>query len=164
LTAQSAPDEERDDETGSHGFADYTCDELLEQAQLNAQAALLATASFLQSRGIPLEEWGSALGKTFSAGWDDPRPWEAGEFLDALLTNLRSLGANVQSCELGYETAEAVITDFPRAELCEMFGFEPDLLHHYLIANVDMASARGIELDWKFERGRLRVGARRTAR
>ena len=44
--------------------------------------------------------------------WDDTRAWEAGEFLDAILTNLRSLGATVLSAQLGVDHAEATTIGF----------------------------------------------------
>ena len=77
-----------------HGHAEYTDAELLEQARGNAQALILGTISFLKARGVSPEDWAAALGETFSRGWGDPRPWDAGEFLDAMLTNLRAFGAN----------------------------------------------------------------------
>ncbi len=49
-----------------HGHADYTDAELLEQARNNAQALVLATIAFLETRGIPPAEWAAAIGETFS--------------------------------------------------------------------------------------------------
>ncbi len=108
-----------------HGHAEYSDAELLEQARDNAQALILATVAFLQERGIPPAEWAAAIGETFARGWGDPRPWDAGEFLDAMLTNLRALGAEVKQAEFGVDHAEATTTGFPDPELCALFGIDP---------------------------------------
>ena len=91
------------DFTIEHGHAEYSDAELLEQARNNAQALILATVAFLEERGVPPAEWAAAIGETFARGWGDPRPWDAGEFLDAMLTNLRALGAEVKEAQLGVD-------------------------------------------------------------
>ncbi|MGH2617346.1 MAG: hypothetical protein ACRDJC_19105 [Thermomicrobiales bacterium] len=129
-----------------HGHADYTDAELLEQAWGNAQALILATMAFLEARGIPPAEWAAAIGETFSRAWGDPRPWDAGEFLDAMLTNLRALGAEVAQTELGVDRAEATTSGFPDAELCALFGIEPSRAAVMHDAAAAIAAPRG--LDW----------------
>src|SRR5918993_1006585 len=106
------------DFTIDHGHAEYSDAELLEQARGNAQALMLATVAFLEERGLPSEEWATAIGETFARGWGDVRPWDAGEFLDAMLTNLRALGADVETVTLSVDRAEATTTGFPDPELC----------------------------------------------
>src|SRR5215208_4321785 len=101
------------DFTIDHGHAEYSDAELLEQARGNAQALILATVAFLEERGIPAAEWAAAIGETFARGWGDPRPWDAGEFLDAMLTNLRALGAEVSEAELGVDRAKRPRPAFP---------------------------------------------------
>ena len=108
-----------------HGHAEYSDAELLEQARSNAQALILATVVFLEERGVPPAEWAAAIGATFARGWGEPRPWDAGEFLDAMLTNLRALGAEVKVAELGVDRAEATTTGFPDRELCALFAVDP---------------------------------------
>jgi hypothetical protein len=152
--------EESDDEF--HGFADYTAEELLEQARANAQAAIMATALFLHRKGIPLSEWAAALGETFSLAWDAPRPWEAGEFLDAMLTNLRALGADVVSSDLGIDRAEAVTTGFPDLALCELFGIDPALVVAFNDSAAKLAADRGLTWTWTRERDRVRYTVRQN--
>lgn len=150
-------DGESDDE--QHGFADYTCEELLDQAQSNAQAAIMATARFLHDRGIPLGEWARSLGETFSLAWDEPRAWEAGEFMDAMLTNLRALGADVVSAELGLDRAEAVIEGFPDPMLSAMFKVDPALTAEFNHATDVIAVARGIDWTWALDGDQVRLTA-----
>jgi hypothetical protein len=139
---QPEPDE-------SYGYADYSADHLLEQAQVNAQAAIMATALFLHQKGVSLDEWTGYLGKTFALAWSDAKPWEAGEFLDAVLVNLRALGATVHSAELGIDRAEATIIGFPDFELCEFFSIDPALAARFNDATKVMAAKVGLIWDWK---------------
>lgn len=132
-----------------HGHAEYTDGELLEQARGNAQALILGTIPFLEKRGIPPEEWAAALGETFSQGWGDPRPWDAAEFLDAMLTNMRALGAEVVSVDLQVERAEAATTGFPDPELCALFGVSPERAAVFHEAAGQIAAARGLRWTWE---------------
>jgi hypothetical protein len=136
-----------------HGHAEYSDAELLEQARGNAQALILATVRFLEERGIPPEEWAAAIGGTFARGWGDPRPWDAGEFLDAMLTNLRALGAEVTQAELGVDHAEATITGFPDPELCALFGVDASHAAVFHAVAAAIAAPRGLRWTWQTEPG-----------
>ena len=131
-----------------HGHAEYSDAELLEQARGNAQAVILATVAFLEERGIPPVEWAVAIGETFARGWGEPRPWDAGEFLDAMLTNLRALGAEVKQAELGIDRAEATTTGFPDPELSALFGIDPSHAAVFHAAAAAIAAPRGLRLTW----------------
>ncbi|MFN8593551.1 MAG: hypothetical protein U0031_18990 [Thermomicrobiales bacterium] len=134
-----------------HGHAEYSDAELLEQARGNAQALILATLLFLRHAGIAPERWAAAIGETFGAGWGEPRPWDAGEFLDAMLTNLRALGAVVVEVELGVERATAVTTGFPDLHLCDMLGVSPAAAAVFHQATAAIATPRGVR--WSAEAG-----------
>ena len=136
-----------------HGHAEYSDTELLEQARGNAQALILATVTFLEKRGIPSAEWAMAIGETFARGWGDPRPWDAGEFLDAMLTNLRALGAEVKQADLGVDHAEATTTGFPDPELCALFGVNPSHAVDFHAAAAAIATPRGLRWTWELEPG-----------
>jgi hypothetical protein len=137
------------DFTIDHGHADYSESELLEQARGNGQALILATVAFFDARGIAPEEWAAAIGETFGRGWGEPRPWDAGEFLDAMLTNLRALGAEVIEVELGVERATAATTGFPDPELCALFGVDPGRAAVVHDATAAIAAPRGLRWGWE---------------
>jgi hypothetical protein len=134
-----------------HGHAEYSDAELLEQARSNAQALILATVVFLEERGVPPAEWAAAIGATFARGWGEPRPWDAGEFLDAMLTNLRALGAEVKVAELGVDRAEATTTGFPDRELCALFAVDPAHAAVFHDAAASIAAPRGLHWTWQME-------------
>ena len=139
------------DFTIEHGHAEYSDAELLEQARANAQAVILATVAFREARGIPPREWADAIGHTFARGWGDPRPWDAGEFLDAMLTNLRSLGADVDTVEFGMDRATATTTGFPDLELCALFAVDPARVAVFHDAAAVIAASRGLHWTWEMK-------------
>lgn len=147
-----------------HGHGEYSDAELLEQAQGNAQALILGTMRFLEGRGVATEEWAAFLGDLFSEGWGPVRPWDASEFLDAALTNLRSLGAEVESVELGVDGAEATVTGFPDPDLADVLGVTPARASGYLAVVGTIAAPRGLQLSWALKQdGMLRLLVERAA-
>jgi hypothetical protein len=137
------------DFTIEHGHDEYSDGELLEQARGNAQALILATVAFLDARGIAPQEWAAAIGETFGRGWGEPRPWDAGEFLDAMLTNVRALGAEVVEVDLGVARATAATTGFPDPELCALLGIEPARAAMFLESAAAIAAPRGLRWQWE---------------
>jgi hypothetical protein len=107
--------------------------------------------AFLKERGVPPAEWAAGIGGTFARGWGDPRPWDAGEFLDAMLTNLRALGAEVKETELGVDQATATTTGFPDPELCALFGVDPSHAAIFHNAAAAIAAPRGLRWTWQVQ-------------
>jgi len=144
---------------GIREYADYTTEELLEQARANAQAALIATISFLKQQGVPVEAWTESIGHTFARGWEAAEGWDdAGEFLDSMLTNLRAMGANVLEANLKNGKAEAVIEGFPDADLCALFDADPAVVAKFHDASAVIARDLGLLWDWTLgEDGRTRI-------
>jgi hypothetical protein len=149
MSEQSGLDSDRDELEQPYGYAEYSNVDLLEQGQTNAQATIMATALFLHQRGVPLEEWTAFLGKTFAMAWSDSQPWEAGEFLDAILVNMRALGATIVSAELGIDRAEAVISGFPNLALCELFSIDASLVARFNDTTRVLAEKIGMSWEWK---------------
>src|SRR4051794_23251324 len=143
-------------------YAEYTTEELLEQAASNAQAMTMATALFLHQKRIPLEEWAEALGKVFALGWNDSEPWEAGEFLDAMLTNVRALGGKVVSSQLDADHAEATTTGFPSTDMSEFFSIDPALSARFLDCGKVLAGRLGLTWEWKRTGERVRFTVERA--
>ena len=153
---EGAANQEVEESDGEpHGYADYTAEELLEQAQSNFQATIMATALFLHQKHISLDEWGAFLGKTFALAWDDGRPWEAGEFMDSVLTNFRALGAEVVKADLGIDRAEATTIGFPDTRLSEFFCIDPALSVRYVEAIKAIGAKVGFSLEWMRMRDRV---------
>lgn len=161
---ESADQEVDPSPTVGAGFTDdepFTTEEMLDQAQANAQAAIIATVAFLRDEGIALDRWAASLGRTFARGWDDPRPWDAGEFMDAMLTNFRSLGASITSSALAEDQAEATASGFPDLELCSLFDVPVDEVARFNEATTVLANERGLDWLWQLDGDETRYVARR---
>lgn len=148
---------------GTDGADELTIEELLDQAAGNAQALIAASVMFAKKRGIPLSEWTAELGEIFGTAWDKPQPWNADEFLDAMLTNLRSLGADLVDRTGTADLATARIAGFPSEEICAMLNADPADVACYLDTTTGIARERGLEWSWAFDSGEIDITVRRIA-
>lgn len=133
--------------------AEYQPDEtaaLLELARANAQAIVIATASYFDLMQLPTADWARFLGEVFTSAWDPDIELDAGEFLDAMLTNYQSFGATVDSSALGAEKARATISGFPSAALCDELNCNCALADAYF--DVPGPLADRFDLEWKWTR------------
>lgn len=106
----------------THGFGDYTDEELLEQSQYNAQALLMAGVLALGDDDAMLDTWIAGVAEVMSRGWDTSRDWTSAEVLDALLTNYRTYGGWVVESDFNDRHSAAIIADIPDVELAEALG------------------------------------------
>jgi hypothetical protein len=129
-------------------FQDESTESLLEQSQQNAQGMILATIAVLDDLGLLPEAWADAVAERFSASWGIEEPWEPAEFLDAMLTNYRSMGATAHSVDSTDDHATATISGFPDDELAELFGVarEDAAIFHRIAGGI--ASRRGLIWTW----------------
>lgn len=131
-----------------HGHDAYTEDELLEQAQFNAQALLLAAVAALGNDDALVERWTAGVAEVFARGWDSQRSWEAAEVLDALLTNYRSFGATVIDADLDATPATATIADLPDLGLAEDLGVPETNADAAFRIGARIAARLGHNLEW----------------
>ncbi len=139
-----------------------TCDDLLDLSRANAQAVILGTALFLEKSDIPLSAWVASLGELFASSWDYSLELSAGEFLDAVLTNFRSLGAEVLAADLDGDRATASITGFPKRELCRELGVSEGSAEPYLDIPIALALQQGIDWSWERDGPRITLIAERS--
>lgn len=132
-----------------HGHEAYTDDELLEQAQFNAQALLLASVAALDGGPDVVERWTKGVADVFLHGWDRSREWQASEVLDALLTNYRSFGAQVIDVNIDAEAPTATIADLPDLELAETLGVPEENADAIFRIGAHIAAALGYALQWQ---------------
>jgi len=145
-----------------HGHADYDDVELLEQARGNAQAFILGTMAHLLDQGLSVEAWATSLGQQFGPTWGEPRQWDAGEFLDAMLTNYRSLGATVVEADRQPRHAKAAIAGFPDAALCDLFQVNLEVADRVHDVPTVMGEGRGVNWSWQRDGELIRFQVDRT--
>ncbi len=137
--------------------------EQLEQAQQNAQAVIIATVATLREQGVSLDGWAAGIGQRFSASWGEPEPWEANEFLDAMLSVLQALGAEIAWADLADPTvASATIAELFDDELCATFGTTRADVLTYLDATNGIAAPRGLAWEWQLDGDDVQVKVRRV--
>lgn len=129
-----------------HGHEAYTDAELLEQAQANAQALILAVFGAI---GDDTERLVEGVANAFLRLWDTEREWEAAEVLDALLTNFRALGATVASVDLVGSTPTAELTDVPLEDLPDLLGVPASAFQPMFAISTRIAARLGWHLDWR---------------
>jgi hypothetical protein len=128
---------------------DDTCEELLDLSRANAQAIILATASFLRECDVPVEAWANALGRTFADAWDEDLAMTPADFLDAMLTNFKAIGASVIRADLSNPVATATLGDFPQVGLCRELGVEDTAADPYLDIPRELAGRLGLSWGWE---------------
>ncbi|MCC6705562.1 MAG: hypothetical protein IT334_11835 [Thermomicrobiales bacterium] len=137
------------EESPDTSYLDETTETLLEQSQQNAQGLILATISVLDDLGLLPEAWADAVAERFSVAWGMEEPWEPAEFLDAMLTNYRALGAVVDELDAEGASVSAVVSGFPDDELLELFGVTAEDAATFHRVAAAIARPRG--LDWRWE-------------
>lgn len=145
-----ADDRELIDEI-EHGSGEYTDAELLDQAQLNAQALLLGTVALLREHPDILAAWRRGLADIFIRAWDAERAWSAAAILDALLTNYRSFGATVVEHDAGEDTVTAAIATLPDALLVEELQLDSADIVELLMIGAAITEHLGGALDWTID-------------
>ena len=150
------------DEAEDADYTAYTSDELLAHAQGNAQALFIATAAYLQSQGQSVDAWVNAVGATFVSAWDTSSRWDADEFMDAMLINFRSIGAEVVSAEFAAERSEATVQNFPDTAALAQFGVDAALGDRYNDIATPIARALGLAWSWTRDGETIRYTATRV--
>ena len=147
-----------------HGHDEYTAEELLEQSQLNAQAFILSVFDTVMDDPAQLDRIATGVAQTFARSWDTERTWEPVEILDALLTNFRALGGDVDEYEPEEVSPSAVVVDLPNADLLEQLQVAPAAFRPMLLVSERLVGQLGCELEWSHDatesRIRLQVNSR----
>lgn len=152
-------DEMTDPEMDGEG-EEFSAEELLEQAQINAQALFLGTAEALASDGQLLEQWRMSLAATFIRGWDTDAEWEAADILYALATNYQAFGAEVMEARFEETPPSVTIFNLPNIHLADALGIAPDRMQHLFRIGEDLAARLGGRLTWSVdEDGTVRLEA-----
>jgi hypothetical protein len=132
-------------------YATDTCDDLLDLSRANGQALVLGTIAFLHEIGVDPGDWAAYLGNLFAASWDPDLDLDAETFLDAMLTNFRSLGAEVIEANLALQQSRATIAGFPKPELCSELSVDGSHADIYLDVPYALAREHGLTWDWRRE-------------
>ena len=101
---------------------EFTSEHVFQQAQGNLTAFILGTIAYFKEQGRTPQEWVTFIGKKFAPSWDDVKGQGAKAAMEVAVLNFVSTGGTVQAF-IGDETrAEAIVANWPPAELMQPFG------------------------------------------
>lgn len=127
---------------------EYSAEELLEQAQINAQALFLGTAQALASSDEQTATWMKSLANTFIRGWDIEAEWEPADILFALVTNYQAYGAEVNSSDFEADVPEVKLANLPNVHLADALEIPSERMHLLFRIGEDLTSRLGGKLTW----------------
>ncbi len=143
-------DDQTDMEFDEEG-EEFSAEELLEQAQINAQALFLGTAEALGADDQLLDRWRTSLAETFIRGWDTEAEWEPADILYALVTNYQAFGAEVMEARFEESLPSVTIFNLPNVHLAGALEIPPDRMHHLFRIGEDLAARLGGKLTWSVD-------------
>ena len=148
-----------------HGHEEYTVEELLEQSQMNAQAWILGVFDTFRDDQESMNRLTDGIAQTFLRGWDATRAWEPVEILDALLTNYRSMGADIDAYDPDEESPIASLAELPNADLVEQLAVSSTAFRPMLMVSERLVNQLGCELEWSHDAaaGRIRLQVNRKS-
>jgi len=126
----------------------FASDEVLQQAQMNAQALFLVALGYLKEKGQPLKDFWSYVGDKFTLGWDSLRGQGARVAMRTFALNMVSVGGTLVSLSGDEARAEAVITDWPAPELLQGFGGSRDDVDQMYAVFGPIAEVLGLRYEW----------------
>lgn len=139
----------------------FTSEQLYEQAQGNLTAFILGTIAYFKGQGRTPQEWLTFIGNRFAPGWEDVRGQGAKAAMNFVVLNLLSGGGRLQSLTGDEAQAEAVIADWPSADILKLFGLtleDVDPFHTIFNPVADLLKLRyewqraGNQLTFRFSR------------
>ena len=89
--------------------------ELLEAAEGNATAFIMATISYLQSKNLSAEDWARFVGDMFAPSWDEVKNKGVDEIARAVALNVAATGGRLLAFTGDNDQAE-VVTLWPADE------------------------------------------------
>src|SRR6266568_305796 len=101
---------------------EFTSEQLFQQAQGNQTAFVLATIAYLKEQGRTPQEWATFIGNRFAPSWDEVKGQGAKAAMEAVVLNFVSAGGTVQSFGGDETHAEAVVANWPPAEMMQPLG------------------------------------------
>jgi len=112
-------------------MSEWTHEEILQQAQVNAKSVYLGTIAYFKRNGQSIEDWATFVGELFSSGWDGMKGADALDIARAAAFNPVCIGGTLVSLEGDAKQATAVF-DFPIEEMAESVGVSIDEYEHMM--------------------------------
>jgi hypothetical protein len=128
---------------------EFDRDEVLEQAEANAQALFLVAVGYVKEKRLPIDEFWSFVGEKFTLGWEAVQGKGARVAMRMFALNMVSVGGTLESLS-GYEArAEAIIAGWPSPDLLRAFGVSRDDADRSFAVFQPIAAFLGLRYEWR---------------
>jgi hypothetical protein len=136
-------------------MAEFTSDELLQQAQANAQALFLVAVGYFKEKKLSIDDFSSFVGEKFTWGWDALQGKGALAAMRTFALNMVSVGGTLESLSGDEERAEAVISGWPSPDMLEAFGVARDDTDRLFRVFGPIAGVLGLGYEWRRQGDRV---------
>jgi hypothetical protein len=126
---------------------EFTSEQLYQQAQGNLTAFIVGTMAYLKEQGRTPEEWVTSIGKRFAPGWESEKG-RAKVAMQSVVLNLLSAGGSLHSLTGDDTQAEAVIADWPSADVLELFGLSLEDVDPIHTIFTPIAASLNLRYEW----------------
>jgi hypothetical protein len=126
---------------------EFTSEQLYQQAQGNLTAFIVGTMAYLKEQGRTPEEWVTFIGKRFAPGWESDKG-RAKAAMQSVVLNLLSAGGSLHSLTGDDAQAEAVIADWPSADVLEFFGLSLEDVDPIHTIFTPIAASLNLRYEW----------------
>ena len=135
----------------------FTTEQVMQQAQGNANAVLLGTIAYLKDRHQSPDDWSASLGQRFAPSWESLKGHGAKEVARMAALNLASFGGTLRSLSGDESKAEAVIEGWPSSEWLEAFHITQSDADAMWGAFGPIGSALGLRFQWQREGDAVKI-------
>ena len=137
---------------------ELTTEDLWAKAKGNATAFVLTTFSFLEERGMAVEDFVDFFGRQFAPGWDELRDQPVVNLARSVASNAVSVGCTLGPLSGDETHAELLITGWPEAEeLSSVLGLDPHAGDAMWDGFYPIMERLGIHYAWRREDGTVRL-------
>jgi hypothetical protein len=134
---------------------EFTKDELLQQAKMNAQALSLVAVGYVKEKGLSPDEFWSFVGEKFTLGWDSLQGKGALVAMRTFALNMVSVGGTLESLSGDQARAEAIIADWPSPDLLQAFEVgQGDIDRMYAVFQ-PIADVLDLRYEWRRQGDRV---------
>lgn len=136
---------------------EFTRDEVLQQAEANAQALALVAMGYIREKGLSPDDFWSFVGGKFTLGWDVLQGKGARQAMRMFALNMVSVGGTLESLSGDGAQAEAIIADWPSPDLLQAFGGSRGDVERMYAVFQPIADLLGLRYEWSRQGDRVRL-------
>lgn len=138
-------------------YTEWKPEDLLQQQQVVATAYIAMTLSYLESLGIPLDDFIRFMGEQVAPNWTGA-VGNAADMLNAILINVRASGGQIIEARLQETQSAATVTRLLDHKTGQGLGVSASTLDRFWDSFQPIARAAGMQFSWtKDHSGNFRI-------